>query len=172
MSIQKITPFLWFDHEAEEAANFYVGTFNDARIRKITRHSETKSEVHGRPAGSVMVVEFEIEGQTFIAMNGGPGHPFTDATSFLVNCDTQAEIDSYWEKLSAGGREIQCGWLQDKYGVSWQVVPTILSELLNGSEQSARVMEALLGMVKLDIEALKAASQTKNNLYSKTQAQS
>jgi predicted 3-demethylubiquinone-9 3-methyltransferase (glyoxalase superfamily) len=155
MPIQKITPFLWFDHQAEEAANFYVSIFPNSRIVKVARYGEGSPG----PPGSVMTVEFQLEGQSFVALNGGPHFKFTEAISFVVNCQTQDEVDTYWEKLSAGGSDFQCGWLKDKFGLSWQVVPTALSELLSDPdpEKSRRVMKALLTMKKLDVRALKQA---------------
>jgi predicted 3-demethylubiquinone-9 3-methyltransferase (glyoxalase superfamily) len=158
--VQKITPFLWFDSQAEEAAKFYTAIFGNSRIGSIARYSEAGEKAAGRPAGSVMTVEFQLEGQDFVALNGGPHFKFTEAISFVVNCDTQPELDHYWNKLSADGKEQQCGWLKDKFGVSWQIVPEILSDLLSGkdSAKSQRVMEALLKMVKLDINKLKEAA--------------
>lgn len=158
---QKITPFLWFDNQAEEAARFYTSIFKNARIGKITRYGKEGESVAGRPAGSVMTVEFQLEGQEFVALNGGPGFKFNEAISFVVNCKTQAELDGYWKKLSAGGKEVQCGWLKDKYGVSWQIVPSFLGGLLSGKDaaKSERVMRALLKMVKLDIGKLKRAAR-------------
>lgn len=157
--MQKITPFLWFEDKAEEAANWYVSIFKNAKLGKIARYDEAGAKVSGRPAGSVMVVEFQIEGQWFSALNGGPEFSFTPAISFVVNCETQEEVDELWEKLSEGGRPDQCGWLQDKYGVSWQIVPTILGELMSDPDpaKAQRVMEAMLQMHKLDIAKLKAA---------------
>ena len=161
--MQKITPFLWFDHKAEEAVNFYTSIFKNSKIGKIARYDEAGEKVAGRPAGSVMTIEFELEGQDFIALNGGPQFKFTEAISFVVNCETQAELDYYWEKLIAGGEEVQCGWLKDKFGLSWQVVPTVLGELLSSKDaaESQRVMEAMLKMVKLDIKKLQAAAAGK-----------
>jgi predicted 3-demethylubiquinone-9 3-methyltransferase (glyoxalase superfamily) len=155
MPIQKITPFLWFDHQAEEAAGFYVSIFPNSRIVKVGRYGEGSPG----PPGSVMTVEFQLEGQSFVALNGGPHFKFTEAISFVVNCQTQDEVDTYWEKLSAGGSDFQCGWLKDKFGLSWQVVPTALSELLRDPdrEKSQRVMKALLTMKKLDVGALQQA---------------
>ena len=153
--IQKITPFLWFDHQAEEAAGFYVSIFPNSKLVKVIRYGEAGPG----PAGSAMTVEFQLEGQTFVALNGGPHFKFTEAISFVVNCQTQDEIDSYWEKLSAGGAPVECGWLKDKFGLSWQIVPTVLPELLSSPdpEKSERVMKAILAMKKLDIRALKQA---------------
>ena len=159
--MQKITPFLWFDNNAEEAANFYTSIFKNSIIKSITRCGKEGHEIHGREAGSVMVVKFEIEGQTFTALNGGPVFKFNEATSFVVNCKTQEEVEYYWKKLSEGGDEKaqQCGWLKDKYGVSWQIVPTILIEMLQDkvTAKSERVMRALLQMKKIDIKSLKQA---------------
>ena len=154
---QKITPFLWFDHEAEEAASFYTSLFPDSKILSVSRHPEGSP---GKP-GSVMVVEFQLAGQRFVGLNGGPHFKFTEAVSFLVDCDSQDEVDYYWDRLLAGGGQpSQCGWLEDRYGLSWQIVPTILGELMGGSDpdKSKRVMEAMLKMVKLDIGALKRAA--------------
>ena len=160
--IQKIAPCLWFDDQAEEAVAFYTAIFRDSRTVKVARSGEAGHEIHGRPAGTVMTVAFELEGQAFTALNGGPIFKFNEAISFQVNCETQGEVDYYWEKLSEGGdaRAQQCGWLKDKYGVSWQVVPRALVELLNDpdSEKSGRVMEAMLRMKKIDIDALKRAA--------------
>ncbi len=155
MPIQKITPFLWFDHQAEEAAAFYTAIFPNSKINTITRYTPGGMG----PPGSVMTVEFELDGQPFIALNGGPHFHFTEAISFVVNCPTQEEVDFYWDKLSAGGGEVQCGWLKDKFGLSWQIVPTALTELLNDPDpaKSARVMKALLAMKKLDIALLRQA---------------
>jgi predicted 3-demethylubiquinone-9 3-methyltransferase (glyoxalase superfamily) len=157
-----IAPCLWFDHQAEDAARYYVGIFKNAKIGRISHYTEAGTEVHGRPAGSVMVVEFELDGQRFTALNGGPLFKFNEAVSFQISCDTQAEIDYYWEKLKAGGDEKSqaCGWLKDKYGVSWQVTLTIMPELMGDSDPAklSRVMKAMLPMKKLDIEKLKKAS--------------
>jgi len=155
--MQKVSPFLWFDGNAEEAANFYVSIFKDSKILKIARYGEAGPG----PAGSVMVVNFQIEGQDFIALNGGPLFKFTEAISFVINCQTQEEVDHYWNKLTAGGgQESQCGWLKDKYGLSWQVTPTILGELLADKDQkkAQRVMQAMLQMKKIDTAALKRAA--------------
>jgi len=161
-SVQKISPFLWFDSEAEQAAKFYTGIFKNSRIVTISRYGKAGFEAHHRPAGSVMVVVFELEGQEFTALNGGPTFKFNEAISFQVKCETQKDIDYYWEKLSAGGdpKAQQCGWLKDKYGLSWQVVPTIMAELFKDekSAKAQRVMEAMLPMKKLDIAALKKAA--------------
>jgi predicted 3-demethylubiquinone-9 3-methyltransferase (glyoxalase superfamily) len=154
-----IIPCLWFDGEAEEAARFYVSVFRNARIGRISRYGEEGFEIHGRPAGSVMTVEFEIEGQNFTALNGGPHFNFNEAISFQIPCETQEEIDHYWERLSAGGRIQQCGWLQDRFGVSWQIIPTTLPDMIGDSDKAkaARAMRAMLGMKKFDIAELRAA---------------
>ena len=161
--MQKITPFLWFDDNAEEAVKFYTSIFKNSKIGKIARYDKAGEKAAGRPAGSVMTVEFQLEGQEFVALNGGPHFKFTEAISFVVNCETQEEVDYYWEKLSQGGKEVQCGWLKDKYGLSWQIVPTVLGELLSGKDaaKAKRVMDAMLKMVKLDIKKLKAAAKQK-----------
>jgi len=155
--MRTITPFLWFNHQAEEAARFYTSVFKNSKILSISRYSKAGPG----PEGSVMTVEFELDGQRFVALNGGPQYTFSHAVSFVVNCETQQDVDHYWTCLSAGGKEIQCGWLTDKYGLSWQIVPTILPELLQHTnpEKTKRVMEAMFKMVKLDIEALKRAAQ-------------
>ena len=157
---QKITPFLWFDHQAEEAARFYTSIFRNSRVGKVARYGPEGEKVAGRRAGSVMTVEFQLEGQDFVALNGGPHFKFTEAISFVVSCRTQAEVDRYWKKLSAGGKEAQCGWLKDKYGVSWQIVPAALGELLSDKDaaKSQRVRQAMLKMVKLDVKKLKQAA--------------
>jgi len=156
--MQKITPFLWFDDKAEEAANFYVSIFENAKIGSITRYGEEGAKASGRPKGTVMTVAFQIAGQDFTALNGGPHFQFTEAVSFVVNCTTQQEIDYFWEKLSAGGKG-QCGWLKDKYGLSWQIVPTVLVEMLEDKDtkKSQRVMQAIMQMTKIDIAGLKQA---------------
>lgn len=157
----KITPCLWFDHQAEEAANFYVGIFKNSKITKISRYGEAGKEQHGRPPGSVMVVAFELNGQSFTGLNGGPHFILSPAISFQIDCETQEEVDYYWDKLSEGGapEAQQCGWVADKFGLSWQIVPSILSELVGDpdSEKSQRAMAALMEMKKLDIAALKKA---------------
>ena len=155
MPIQKITPFLWFDHQAEEAAAFYTSIFPNSQIVKIVRYGEAGPA----PQGSVMTVAFQLDGQSFVALNGGPHFKFTEAVSFVVNCQTQDEVDHYWEKLSAGGSEVQCGWLKDKFGLSWQIVPTVLPELLSDADpvKSQRVMKAMLAMKKLSIGGLRKA---------------
>jgi predicted 3-demethylubiquinone-9 3-methyltransferase (glyoxalase superfamily) len=162
--MQKITPFLWFDDQAEEAAKFYTSVFKNSGVGKITRYGEAAEKAAGRPAGSVMTVEFELEGQKFTALNGGPVFKFNESISFVVNCDTQEEVDYFWEKLTAdGGKEVECGWLRDKYGLSWQIVPTVLIEMLQDKdhEKAERVMKAMLQMQKIDIKALKEAYERK-----------
>jgi len=156
---QKISPCLWFDTTAEEAANFYISVFKNSRIKHVSRYGEAGREVHGNEPGSVMVVEFEIEGQTFTALNGGPHFKFNEAVSFQVMCDTQAEIDHFWSKLSQGGQEGQCGWLKDKYGLSWQVVPSALPAMLSGGDATRqdRMMTAVMAMKKFDLERLTQA---------------
>ena len=153
--MQKMTPFLWFDHQAEEAVNFYTSIFKNSKIETITRYGE---EGPG-PKGTVMMILFQLEGQEFMALNGGPVFTFSPAISFFVNCETQEEVDTLWEKLSAGGEPQQCGWLKDPYGITWQIVPTVLGELMQDkdSEKSRRVMKAMLQMNKIDINLLKLA---------------
>jgi predicted 3-demethylubiquinone-9 3-methyltransferase (glyoxalase superfamily) len=155
--MQKITPFLWFDGKAEEAMNFYVSIFKNSNVGKITRYGEAGPG----PKGTVLSVTFQLEGQDFYAINGGPAFTFSPAISFFVNCESQSEIDDLWDKLSAGGKQKQCGWLEDKYGVSWQIVPSILGRLLADSnpEKAKRVMQAMLQMHKLDLAVLKQASE-------------
>ena len=159
--MQKISPCLWFDNQAEEAANFYCSIFKNSKIGNITRYGEEGFEIHRRPAGSVMTVEFQLEGEDFVALNGGPVFKFNEAISFQVHCETQEEVDHHWEQLSKGGDKNaqQCGWLKDKYGVSWQIVPTVLPKMLRDKDarKSQRVMKALLQMKKLDIKRLKQA---------------
>jgi predicted 3-demethylubiquinone-9 3-methyltransferase (glyoxalase superfamily) len=157
--IQKITPCLWYDDKAEEAANFYISLFTNSKIGEVARYDDAAAKASGRPSGSVMVIEFELEGQKFVALNGGPHFKFTEAISFVVNCETQEEVDKFWEKLSEGGEESQCGWLKDKYGLSWQIVPVVLTEMLKDKDpaKSKRVMEAMLQMKKIDIPTLKQA---------------
>jgi predicted 3-demethylubiquinone-9 3-methyltransferase (glyoxalase superfamily) len=159
-NIQKITPHLWFDDNAEEAAKFYTSIFKNSRILDITHYGESAAEVSGRLKGTVMTIAFELEGQQFMALNGGPIFKFSPAISFLVSCETQQEIDSFWERLSEGGGEQeQCGWLKDRFGVSWQIVPTILAEMIYNKDanKSERVIKAMLQMKKLDIQGLKKA---------------
>ena len=165
MSIaQTIAPCLWFDNQAEEAAKYYTGIFKNSKILEISRYGEAGKEIHRRPPGSVMVVSFELDGQRFTALNGGPRFTFNEAISFQVYCDTQEQIDYHWEKLSQGGdpKAQQCGWLKDKYGLSWQVVPRILTELVKDpkSEKAQRAMTALLQMKKIDIAGLQQAYAT------------
>lgn len=159
--MQKFRPCLWYDNQAEEAANFYVSIFKNSRVKNVTYYSEEVSAVAGPKAGSVMTVLFELEGQEFLALNGGPIFKFTEAISIMVDCKTQAEVDELWEKLSAGGAKSNCGWLKDKYGLSWQIVPTILSEYMSGKDPAEyrRVMVALMKMDKLDIAKLKQAAE-------------
>ncbi|MGA8105429.1 MAG: VOC family protein [Nitrososphaeraceae archaeon] len=163
--MQKIIPCLWFDDKAEEAATFYASVFKNSKIGDVTRYGTEGYEIHRREAGSVLTVEFEIEGQKFVALNGGPVFKFNEAISFQVCCETQKEIDYYWEKLSEGGdkQAQQCGWLKDKYGVSWQIVPIVLGKMLQDKDtkKSDRVMKALLQMRKLDIMALMRAYEEK-----------
>lgn len=158
---QKITPCLWFDDQAEQAVAFYTAIFKNSKITNIVRYGEAGHEVHGKLSGTVMVVAFELDGQAFTALNGGPVFKFNEAISFQVNCGTQQEVDYFWDKLSEGGDEQaqQCGWLKDKYGASWQVVPIILAEMIGSPdvEKSGRVMEAMLQMKKIDIDALQRA---------------
>jgi predicted 3-demethylubiquinone-9 3-methyltransferase (glyoxalase superfamily) len=153
--MQKITPFLWFNNQAEEAMHFYTSIFRNAKVGNITRYGEAGPG----PEGSVMIASFELEGQQFTALNGGPEFTFSPAISFVVHCETQEEVDELWEKLSEGGEKQDCGWLKDKYGVSWQIFPIILGELLNDPdpEKSQRVMRVMLQMQKLDIKTLKQA---------------
>ena len=159
--MQKITPCLWFDSQAEEAARFYTSVFKNSRIGRIARYGKEGKEIHGRPEGSVLTVEFEINGQTFTALNGGPVFKFNEAVSFQVPCETQEDVDYYWERLSAGGdvKAQQCGWLKDKYGVSWQIVPTVLAKMLQDKDRARadKVMKAMLQMKKLDIAELERA---------------
>jgi len=158
----KITPCLWFDHQAEEAAAFYIGIFPDSRIVGVSRYTEAGHEFHGKPAGSVMTVGFELAGQPFVGLNGGPVFRFSEAVSFQIGCADQDEVDHYWDRLSAGGDENaqQCGWLKDRYGVSWQVVPHVLPELLQHPDpaKAHSVMQAMLSMKKIDIEAIRRAA--------------
>ena len=157
--LQKITPFLWFDHQAEEAANFYVSIFKNSRIVAITRYGESEPG----PKDSVMTVEFELEGQRFTALNGGPVFKFTEAISLVVNCENQQEVDEFWDKLSAGGQIVECGWLKDKYGLAWQITPVKLLEMIKDPDpvRKGRAMKAMMKMKKLDIAVLEEAYQGK-----------
>ena len=158
--MQKITPFLWFDDQAEEAVKFYTSVFKNSKVGRTLRYDKNAAKAAGGPVGSVLTIEFELEGQKFVALNGGPQFKFNESISFVVNCETQEEVDYYWKKLTAnGGEESQCGWLKDKFGVSWQITPTILIDMLHDkdSEKSERVMKAMLEMQKIDIAKLKAA---------------
>jgi predicted 3-demethylubiquinone-9 3-methyltransferase (glyoxalase superfamily) len=154
-SLHKITPFLWFDHEAEEAARFYTTVFENSRIEAVTRYGESGPG----PKGSVMTVAFELDGQKFVALNGGPAFKFTEAISFVVNCENQQEVDEMWEKLSSGGKEIECGWLKDRYGLCWQIVPAVFFEMMQDpdAERKERVIRAMFQMKKFDIAGLEAA---------------
>jgi predicted 3-demethylubiquinone-9 3-methyltransferase (glyoxalase superfamily) len=159
--MQKITPFLWFDNNAEEAMTFYTSVFENSKIAKVSRYPEGSPG----PAGSVMTGQIQLAGQEFMLLNGGPQFKFTEAISFVVNCETQQEVDRYWQKLTAdGGQEVQCGWLKDKFGLSWQIVPTILSKLLTDQDKAKakRVMEAMLQMKKIDIAGLQRAADQKS----------
>ena len=162
--MQKISPFLWFDDQAEEAATFYVSVFKNSKINKITRYPAGPANKIGREPGSVMTVEFTLDGVEFVALNAGPNFKFTEAVSFVVYCDTQEEVDYFWEKLTAdGGEPSQCSWLKDKYGLSWQVQPRLLIQLLGDPDKAKaeRVMSAMMDMTKIDIEALKKAAESK-----------
>jgi len=168
--MQKITPFLWFDSQAEEAARHYVAVFKDSRLGEIARYSEAGAKASGRPAGSVMTVAFELHGQGFVALNGGPHVRFNHAVSFVANCESQAELDRIWDGLASGGTIQQCGWLTDRYGVTWQVVPANLPRLMQGAKAD-KVMQAILQMKKLDIAALqKAAASTGTRAGSRARA--
>jgi predicted 3-demethylubiquinone-9 3-methyltransferase (glyoxalase superfamily) len=158
-TVQRISVCLWFDDQAEEAVDFYVSIFKNSSVRSLTRYDDEGARVAGRPTGSVMTVDFELDGQPFVALNGGPLFTFTEAISLVVSCQTQAEVDTFWTRLSAGGQEVQCGWLKDRWGVSWQIVPAVLPEMLRDkdAQKSRRVMAAMLKMKKLDIAALMAA---------------
>jgi predicted 3-demethylubiquinone-9 3-methyltransferase (glyoxalase superfamily) len=159
--MQKITPFLWFDNQAEEAVNFYISIFRNSKIVNVARYGDDGAKVSGRSQGSVMTVAFELDGQPFVALNGGPVFTFSPAISFVVDCQTQQEVDNLWEKLSAGGEQQQCGWLRDQYGVTWQIVPAVLGRLLSDPDpaKSQRVMQAMLQMTKLDINGLQQAAR-------------
>jgi predicted 3-demethylubiquinone-9 3-methyltransferase (glyoxalase superfamily) len=157
--MQKITPCLWFDNQAEEAVKFYISVFKNSKILTVTRYGESGAKVSGRPKGTVMTITFRLDGQEFMALNGGPIFKFTEAVSLIVNCKTQKEIDELWEKLSEGGKKGQCGWLKDKYGLSWQIVPTGFDKMMKNADpaKSERMMKAVLQMTKLDIKTLKRA---------------
>ncbi len=161
--MQKISICLWFDDKAEEAANFYVSVFKNGRLGRIARYGASGSEAARRPQGSVMTVEFELFGQQFLGLNGGPEFRFSEATSLIVNCASQREVDEFWEKLAKGGQELPCGWVKDKYGVPWQITPTVLPELLHDKDaaKAERVMKAMLQMKKIDIEKLQEAARGK-----------
>ncbi len=162
VAAHKITPCLWFDTQAEETATFYVSVFKNSRLGRISRYGKEGYHLHRKPAGSVMSVEFEIDGQTFVALNGGPQFRFSEAISFQIHCETQEEIDYFWSKLTAGGEEGPCGWLKDKYGLSWQVVPTVLPKMLTDAEKSQRVTKAFLQMKKFNLEELTRAYEGRN----------
>jgi len=153
--MQKITPFMWFDSNAEEAVNYYLSIFQNSKVLNVSRYGEGGPG----PVGQVMIMSFQLEGQEFTALNGGPMYKFTEAISFFVSCKSQEEVDAYWEKLSAGGEKGQCGWLKDKFGVSWQIVPTALGELMSDPDpaKAQRVMQAMLQMTKIDIKQLENA---------------
>jgi len=157
MAKHNITPCLWFDHQAEDAANFYVSIFKNSKILTISRYTKEGFEIHGQKPGSVLTVNFQLDGQSFTALNGGPVFKFNEAISFQVFCETQEEIDYYWNKLTVGGEEGQCGWLKDKFGMSWQIIPTILPKLITDPKKAESVTRAFLQMKKFDIEKLKQA---------------
>lgn len=159
--MQKIHPCLWFDRQAEEAAKFYVSIFKNSKVGKITRYGDAASAASGQPKGSVLTVSFQLDEHEFTALNGGPQFKLSEAVSFVVNCETQKEVDELWEKLSSGGQIQQCGWLKDKYGLSWQIVPTVLFELLDDKDAAKveRVMQALMQMKKIDVRELKRAAE-------------
>jgi predicted 3-demethylubiquinone-9 3-methyltransferase (glyoxalase superfamily) len=161
-AMHKIVPTLWFDDRAEEAAQFYASVFKNASIGNVARYGNEGTDITGKPAGTVMTAEYELEGQPFLALNGGPQFKFSEAVSFMINCDDQSEVDYFWEKLSEGGEEGPCGWLKDKYGLSWQVVPIELGDLLSDPdrEKADRVMKAMLQMHKIDIAALRQAAES------------
>jgi predicted 3-demethylubiquinone-9 3-methyltransferase (glyoxalase superfamily) len=157
METKQITPCLWFDWQAEDAAKFYTSIFKNSKIEQVSRYGKEGFEVHGQKEGTVLTVAFQINGQSFTALNGGPIFKFNEAVSFQVFCDTQEEIDYYWDRLTKGGEESQCGWLKDQFGVSWQIVPTILPQLMSDPSRANNVMAAFLKMKKFDIEKLKQA---------------
>ncbi|MGH9717765.1 MAG: VOC family protein [Candidatus Acidiferrales bacterium] len=163
--MQNIYPCLWFDGNAEEAAKFYTSIFKNSKMGTISRYGKNAASASGRPAGSAMVVMFQINGQDFMGLNGGPQFKFSEAVSFVVNCETQREVDEYWEKLSVGGKKDRCGWLKDKFGLSWQIVPTALAKLMSDPdpEKTNRVMQAVLQMDKLDIATLQRAYEGKTS---------
>ena len=157
--MQKITTFLWFDTQAQEAARFYTSLFKNSEIKSVSRYPAEGEEITGKPAGAVMTVTFRLDGQEFIALNGGPQFKFNEAISLVVNCETQEEVDELWAKLTEGGAEVQCGWLKDRYGLAWQIVPTVLGEMLQDEDRdrAGRVMKAMLQMKKIDIQTLERA---------------
>ena len=157
--VPRITPCLWFDHQAEETAKFYVSIFKNSKIGKVARYGEAGAKVSGQPKGSVMTVTFRLDGQDFMALNGGPDHKFTEAISFFVDCKTQEEVDELWNKLTEDGEEGPCGWLKDKFGLSWQIVPRGMSEMMNDPDKakSERAFQAMLEMKKLDVDTLRRA---------------
>ena len=155
--MKAFTPCLWFDSQAEEAARFYTSIFKNSKIGTITHYGDAAAKAAGRPKGSVMTVAFQLDGQEFLGLNGGPHFKFSEAISFMVNCETQKEIDDFWEKLSEGGEQGPCGWLKDKYGLSWQIVPAALGEMMKDAKRAEKVMEAVLTMKKLDIKTLREA---------------
>jgi len=159
LTAQKITPCLWFDSQAEEAAKFYASVFKNSKVGKISRYGKEGFEIHGKKAGTAMTAEFEIEGQKFVALNGGPHFKFNEAVSFQVHCENQQEIDYFWSKLAEGGQESRCGWLKDKFGLSWQVIPRALPQMLMDDDpaKAQRAMKSMLQMGKIDIAALKQA---------------
>ena len=159
--MRKITPFLWFDDKAEEAARFYASIFQNSKIGTVARYSDEAAKASGRPKGSAMTVAFQLDGQDFMALNGGPLFKFTEAISFVVNCESQEEVDFFWNKLSDGGKEDRCGWLKDKFGVSWQIVPVALARLMSDPDpaKTGRVTKALLQMRKIDVNCLQAAAR-------------
>lgn len=163
-TVQKITPHLWFDNQAEDAAKLYTSVFKNSKMGQITRYGKEGFEVHGRPEGSVMTIAFTLEGQQFLALNGGPVFQFNESVSFVVRCDSQEELDNYWNKLSEGGdpKAQVCGWLKDRFGLSWQVVPSNMEKLMSDPVRSQNVMKALLQMKKLDLAALEAAYEGKD----------
>jgi predicted 3-demethylubiquinone-9 3-methyltransferase (glyoxalase superfamily) len=161
--MQKITPFLWFDNQAEEAVNYYLSIFGNSKIVNIARYGDDGARFSGRPMGSVMTIAFQLAGQDFVALNGGPHFTFSPAISFVVSCPTQEDVDRFWARLSDGGEPGQCGWLKDKFGVSWQIVPSTLGELMSGPDaaKSQRVMQAMLQMTKIDIARLQQAAASR-----------